>query len=130
MSNKSLKLNGVDIEDTYKGDKYLHALSKNNNKLDDAIRVGADSKLYQIILVILFVFFPRVLTGFEFDDAKLLCIIAEIMAKDIKVNLNSNTDKIERANNNVIRIQTQLGLADRLINIISRNEKRNTLILY
>ena len=56
--------------------------------------------------------------------------IAEIMAKDIKVNLNSNTDKIERANNNVIRIQTQLGLADRLINIISRNEKRNTLILY
>ena len=44
MSNKSLKLNGVDIEDTYKGDKYLHALSKNNNKLDDAIRVGADSK--------------------------------------------------------------------------------------
>ena len=56
--------------------------------------------------------------------------IAEIMAKDIKVNLNSNTDKIERANNNVMRIQTQLGLADRLINIISRNEKRNTLILY
>ena len=52
------------------------------------------------------------------------------MAKDIKVNLNSNTDKIERANNNVMRIQTQLGLADRLINIISRNEKRNTLILY
>ena len=72
MSNKSLKLNGVDIEDTYKGDKYLHALSKNNNKLDDAIRVGADSKLYQIILVILFIFFPRVLTGFEFYDAKLI----------------------------------------------------------
>ena len=48
ISNKSLKLNGVDIEDTYKGDKYLHALSKNNNKLDDAIRVGADSKLYYI----------------------------------------------------------------------------------
>ena len=85
------------MNDNDKVDNYLNTLYNNNGRLDDAIRVGAES---------------------------------EIVARDIKVGLHANSDTLNRANQNVHRIQGELGIADGLINIIARNEKRNTLILY
>mmetsp|Transcript_7771 Transcript_7771/g.7337 ORF Transcript_7771/g.7337 Transcript_7771/m.7337 type:complete len:106 (-) Transcript_7771:40-357(-) len=55
---------------------------------------------------------------------------AERVARDTKVNLHSNSDKLRNIQGNVNRVRTELTLSDRLINIIRRNETKNKIILY
>ena len=89
---------GTDIEnDGIKVDKYLHSLSKNNQKLSDAIKIGSQ---------------------------------ADQDARDIKLGLSSQTDKLSKMSNNVVRTQYQLSISNRLIDTIWRNETKNKLILY
>jgi hypothetical protein len=90
--------NGGDIENEgEKVDQYLKSLSKNNNRLSQAIRVGSET---------------------------------ENVARDIKLGLNSNSEKLNRASHNVGRVQTQLALSNKLVDIIRRNELRNRIVLY
>ena len=89
---------GTDIEnDGIKVDKYLHSLSKNNQKLSDAIKIGSQ---------------------------------ADQDARDIKLGLSSQTDKLSKMSNNVVRTQYQLSISNRLVDTIWRNETKNKLILY
>ena len=78
-------------------DKYLSSLSKNNNKLRNAIIVGNET---------------------------------EIVARDTKINLHSNTDKLQGIQSNMGRVKRELTISDKLINIIKRNEQRNKIIIY
>ena len=90
--------NGGDLENEgEKVDQYLKSLSKNNNRLSQAIRVGSET---------------------------------ENVARDIKLGLNSNSEKLNRASHNVGRVQTQLALSNKLVDIIRRNELRNRIVLY
>ena len=89
---------GGDIENEDKTvDKYLHSLSKNNNKLGNAIRIGNE---------------------------------ADQVARDIKLGLSSQSDKLEKMGNNMGRLQSQLSISNRIINVIWRNEIKNKVILY
>lgn len=91
----NIKDSGFDA--SAKVDQYMYALAKNNTKLDDAIRAGAES---------------------------------ENIAKDIKVNLNAQGDKMLKMERNLHEMDKELSTADRFIKIISCNEKKNSIILY
>ena len=55
---------------------------------------------------------------------------AEVVAKDTKVQLYSDTEKMEKLRVNVRNIDGELTISDKLLNIIKKNETRNSLILY
>ena len=55
---------------------------------------------------------------------------AENVAKDTKINLQGDTDKMERMRGNIMRIQGEVSFSDKMLDIIKRNESRNSLILY
>ena len=55
---------------------------------------------------------------------------AENVAKDTKINLQGDTEKMERMRDNVRRIQGEVSFSDKMLDIIKRNESRNSLILY
>ena len=102
IGSLKLGLNGRNEPDmerngTQKVDRYLQSLSKNNNKLSQAISIGNET---------------------------------ENVARDIKIGLHSNTEKLHKTHRNVGRIQTQLSLSNKLIDVIRRNEMKNKIILY
>ena len=55
---------------------------------------------------------------------------AEVVAKDTKVQLHADGEKMERMRRNIGNINGELKVSDKLLNIIKKNESRNSLILY
>lgn len=82
------KFNIVDetAQKSQKVDAYMLKLGQNNNKLDDAIRYGAQS---------------------------------ENIAKDIKINLQAQSEKMDKMDKNLHEIQRELGFSEKLIKAIS-----------
>mmetsp|Transcript_5951 Transcript_5951/g.5110 ORF Transcript_5951/g.5110 Transcript_5951/m.5110 type:complete len:155 (+) Transcript_5951:213-677(+) len=100
LSSLKLGLNNdsdLEVEGSRKVDRYLNNLSRNNNKLRDAIVVGEE---------------------------------AETVARDTKLNMSSNTNKMIKTSDNMGRMNRELRQGEKLIDIIRRNEMKNKLILY
>lgn len=55
---------------------------------------------------------------------------AEIIAKDTKIHLQADTEKLDRMHNNVRNINGELTMSDKLLNAIKKNESRNRIMLY
>ena len=66
----------------------------------------------------------------KLQDAISVGYETENTAKDIKLGLHNNSDKLRRANDNVHRINGQLTLSNRLIDIMQAHENKNKLIIY
>ena len=55
---------------------------------------------------------------------------AEIIAKDTKFNLAADTEKFIKIKDNIGRIDREVSLSDKLLDIIKKNETRNRCLLY
>ncbi|CAI2376390.1 unnamed protein product [Moneuplotes crassus] len=54
----------------------------------------------------------------------------EVIAQDTKFNLAKDTEKMQRIRDNIGRVDDEMTISDKLIDIIRRNESRNRFILY
>lgn len=66
----------------------------------------------------------------KLDEALSVGYAAETTAKDIKLGLHSNSEKLNRAGDNVHRINGQLSVSNRLIDVMQRHETKNKIIIY
>lgn len=55
---------------------------------------------------------------------------AENVAKDTKLNLQGDTEKMNKMRDNLGRIQNDMSLSDKLLDVIKWNEQKNSIILY
>mmetsp|Transcript_10966 Transcript_10966/g.9699 ORF Transcript_10966/g.9699 Transcript_10966/m.9699 type:complete len:92 (+) Transcript_10966:313-588(+) len=54
---------------------------------------------------------------------------AEVEARDIKLNLENNTNQLAGIGNNVRRMNDQLSVGSKLIDVMKRHEMKNKFIL-
>ncbi|CAI2376060.1 unnamed protein product [Moneuplotes crassus] len=55
---------------------------------------------------------------------------AEVIAKDTKFNLAKDTDKMQKIRQNLGKVDGEMTVSDRLLDIIKKNESRNRCVLY
>ena len=55
---------------------------------------------------------------------------AEVVAKDTKINLQGDSEKMVKMGDKLHRIDVDVGSSDKLVDIIKWNEQKNSIILY
>ena len=55
---------------------------------------------------------------------------AEVVAKDTKLNLQGDTEKMDNMRNKLVKIQGDVSLSDKLLDVIKWNEQKNSIVLY